>query len=116
MRADEVLRGLAHRVNIKRAADAPRMAQVVDQRCAAHDDPVEVSAFGGREARVPVIPDGHASGHGYGMGFQMMVQRFGQAERLPFARHVAMGHLTQRVNAGVGAPGGRDGRHIGVEP
>lgn len=44
----------------------------------------------------------------------MRVQRTAQALRLPIARHVHMGNLTQGVHSGVGPPRSSDWRSIRI--
>ena len=50
-----------------------------------------------------------------GQGLEVVVQRFGQAKRLPIFAQVAMGHLRQCMYTGIGAPSSGDGMGARLE-
>jgi hypothetical protein len=62
---------------------------------------------------VEIIGNAGRNQHRHGCGFQVEIQRLGQAERIPVAGQIGMGDLGCGVDARIGAPGRRDPRPCG---
>lgn len=108
MLADQPGRALAHGVKVEPVFDVPHKAFVMHGGGAADQKAEEIEPFQGREAGVPVVFHPGAGDNGDRAGAEVIVQRFGEAERCPVLLHIGMGDLAEGVNAGIGASGGGD--------
>ena len=104
MPPQQVLRGFLHWLQIQRLRNLPDQPGVMRGRRAPHQQAKAVLPLNRGKPCVPVI--GHAPGlpDRDGLRLQMIVQRLGQAERIPLFLQVAMGHLGQRVHPGIRPP------------
>ncbi len=98
-----------HGIDIQLMIDLPHLSFVMCCGRAAHQDAKEVLAFNSREPGVPVIRHPRGLNNRNRLRFEVIVQRLGQAEGVPFLRKIAMRDLPQRMNTRIGAPGGSDG-------
>lgn len=106
MASDQHIRPGLHRIHVQRVIDPPDLAPVMGLGRAAHQDAEKVLPFRGGKPRVPVIIDPGGLYDGHGVRLEMIVQRLGQAERVPFLAQVTMRDLPKRMNARIRAPGG----------
>ncbi len=116
MMPDQMGRPCTHRRQIQIARHLPDQPRVMGRRRAPHQQAEEIAPFQRREPRVPVIGHGRGGDNRHRLRLEVVVQRLGQAERVPVARHVAMRNLRQRMHARIGAPGGGDAVRAGFQP
>ena len=104
-----MIRPRLHRRRVKRVANPPRRPPLECQRGAAVDDPVGIEPLHRRKPCVPVVGDKFRADYRHRIGPQVLVQRLGQAERVPRFFEVCMGDLPDGVDPRVGAPGALHG-------
>ena len=112
---DQRRRRLAHGGGVERMADAPGEAAVAHQRRAAGDDAEEVGALDGVEAGVKAGRHLGRRHHRHRLRPEMRVDRGGEAPGVPGALEVDMGHLPERVHAGIGPPRSEGHRRLGSD-
>ena len=108
MLADETLRRDLHRRMVERLGDAPGAAALESQIGAAINDAIEIVALGRGEARVEVIRRHLGREDRNRMRPQMRVQGVAHRVGVPRLGEIEMTDLSERVHAGVGAPGAVD--------
>ncbi len=97
-----------HRVDVQRMIDPPNLSSVMGRGGTTHQDAEQVLPFNRREPRVPIFGHLCHCKNRHGLRLEVIVQRLGQAERIPFLVHVAMGDLTQCMDAGIRPASGCD--------
>lgn len=102
--ADQVGGPGAHGVGIEGLAHLPDEAIIERCRRAAHQQAEQVAPFRGGKPGVPVIPHARRVHDGDRRGFEVVIQRLGQAKGCPGLGRVTMGHLTQGMHARIGTP------------
>ena len=106
MATQQHVRPFLHGLDIQRMIDLPNLPPVMRCRRASHQDTEQVLPFDRRKPRVPIVSHARGVHDRHRLRFEVIVQRLGQAERVPFLDHVAMGDLAQRMNPSIGAPCG----------
>ena len=99
-----------HRVDVKRLAHLPDEAVVVGRGRAPREQAEHIGALDRAEACVEVVGHARRVEDRDGGGLQVPVQRLGQAERVPVAFQIRVGHLARGVDARVGPSGRGDPR------
>ena len=100
---DQVGSALAHKVRVEIMPDLPDQTPIMRRGCAAGKQAKEIAPLMCGKTGVPVVIDPNRFHDRDGQGFEVVVQRLGQTERVPIGVHVAMGDLSQRVNPCVSA-------------
>ena len=116
MRADQTPGTGLHRGDIQFTPHPPNPAPVVNKRRTSGHDAEKVVPFTGRKPGVPVVIDPYAGGHCNRFGFQVKVQRLGQAERVPFAGQFAMCDLAKGMNPRICTARSGNRWRIGFKP
>ena len=109
MLADQMARGRLHRSDAQVMTDLPDLSLVMGGRGPAGQDTEQVLPLQRGKAGVPVISHLRTSDNRHRVRFQVIIQRPGKALGGPVLVQIAMGHLSQPVHSGIGAPGGGDG-------
>ena len=115
MPADQMRGPFAHGLRIQRVQHLPGKPLVMGQRRPPRDQAEKVTPLNRRKPGVEVVRHPRRRDNRHRCGFQMPVQRLGQAERVPVARKVAMGHLSGRMDPRIGAPSRRDPRRVRLQ-
>src|SRR6516165_9604460 len=102
--ADQMLRTLAHRLDIERRGDLPYPSPRERWRRAPVQNAVEINAAGGREPGIEVSRRRCRGENADRGGPQVMVDRTAEHRRICDPRQVDMRGLRQGMDAGISAP------------
>ena len=106
MRPEQRLRGPVHGLGGQRHRDVPDAIALERRPRAAIEDAVPIGAGRSGEPGLEVVGDGLAGDHRHRLWPQMVVERLADAVGVPVPDEVEMRHLSQRMDAAIGAAGG----------
>ena len=108
--SDQMGGALLHRLSVQRHGDMPHPPGIQCRRRPAIKDAVEIPPPDTREARVPVVGNLRHIQHRHRLRPHQRVQSFAQPMRRKRLLDIDMRAHRQRVNSGVGPPGGGERR------
>lgn len=97
---------LAHGVKVHLLLDLPDKAAQMRERRAARQNAKKIAPFERAKSGVECVGHSGTVCNRHRVRFEVIIDRFGQAEGRPIAHHVAMGDLSNRMHTAVRAPCG----------